>query len=245
MRAQSIGVCPLVGRWSYGAHLFATPLDAPYVNVVCAPFGYMMGERVTAAQMARSDNCPPALRAIMAEKEGPGDEFVYEPQDALCGLYTVGCKNIAIISAASGVPSEREVACMRKYDAIICPTAADYWTIVNLDLPARHIEPTAKALTELLGELCGSVITATSDDEQGMPELPTIISALSRRTQTWNSKSSRSEKMRLLRRRRSALLRLQRSRSFRGRISRTLRSIIRSLAFWRRWTGRKPRPPSA
>ena len=100
-------------RWWAISHLFTAELRRPFVNVVCAPPGLILGARM---EVGRGGGLPTALAENIAacERLGqrlglpdplesamlrppPREAVVYEPATALAGLRTAGCLNIAIL----------------------------------------------------------------------------------------------------------------------------------------------------
>jgi hypothetical protein len=109
-------------------------------------------------------------------KEKPAKEVFYEPQTALAGIYTVGCKNVAITGIAPKPPDSKEVSALRRYDAIIAPTEADRDALQAVGLEAMHVPPDGPQLQTLLDDLCGSDTSATSPSSPATAAPPTTIS---------------------------------------------------------------------
>jgi hypothetical protein len=242
LRALAIGTAVLAGRWAKNARLFATEIRQPFVNVVCAPTGMQLGTRVGSRHMALAGNVPPELREVIGDAGNHQEEIVYEPQTALSGLYTVSCKNVAITWVHPKPPDENEIAHLRKYDAIICPTPEDTLALRALGLEALYMEPDSAQLTQLLGDLCGFVTTVTTEGPPATPRRPTTTSSPSTRKPTLKSKSSRSVTARIHQGRGTSLWRAS-SRATLALIRRISRFITRNLLFWRSTTSPKKRPP--
>jgi len=69
----------------------------------------------------------------------------------LLRLHTIGTPNVAITASWNGIPTELELASLRLYDAVICPTPEE--TAIYLELGvdlAVHVEAEASILAHLL-----------------------------------------------------------------------------------------------
>jgi hypothetical protein len=241
VRAIPIGpACP--EGWGPLARLFVTDLSEPFVNIVCAPPGFLMGGRMSSRDMIPGTGVDPReldvqdVGKVLAElahiKVEPGREVIYEPQTALGGIYTVGCKNVAITGIVPRGPDPKEVFALQRYDAIIAPTRADTEGLRALGLDAVHMPSDRSQLRELLDDLCGSVTTVTSPGSPATAAQPTTTSKRSTSTPTTKSKSSRSATAEPSSSRAITSLRGSSGGSF---LSRMWRSITRLLARWRPW----------
>ena len=79
-----------------------------FVNVVCAPLRYAMGQPLTGVDVG-------------GLKADPG--VVYQPQTAISGLHTPGVVNVAVtlpVDAWDEIDSE--IQALHKYDLIVCPS---------------------------------------------------------------------------------------------------------------------------
>lgn len=158
-------------RWYEIGHLFMTPLAQPFVNVVCAPSGMLMGTR-TPLDLSRAEDLPEdlplELRRVLDAGGGPRpvratpSDLIYIPQTAIAGLYTVGCPNVAIVGADL-VLDAREIAALARYDRVICPTlertlALHYQGVHR----AIYLPPDPELLARLIEEVCESGTTAST-----------------------------------------------------------------------------------
>lgn len=186
VRAQAIGLAAFVEhRWAHISHLFTTPMRHPYVNVVCAPPGLMLGTKLPAAALAptRAEGGAEALakleRAMGKPLEASGrSELIYHPESALVGLLTVGCKNVAITSSYPAL-SDAELLALRRYDLILTPGAIDREVLAQRLLalsddsgqirqpPVVHVMPRAERLRALFDDLCESSTSATGARSRG------------------------------------------------------------------------------
>jgi hypothetical protein len=258
IRALPIGPAAALGfekRWWAAGHLFTVPLTPPFVNVVCAPIGMAMGMRAPAGALATKDDLPsdlpPDVREFMlrgaAKAAADSGPAVYEPQTVFSGLYTVGCKNIAIVDRLEGdfvvvgertgrVPDARERAALGRYDRVICSKAAD--AVVLNGYGIDRVTTIAAGDIDLvrLEEICGCEfdISATT---AGSPATPAPPATTSSRSTTPATSSSRSPSSATSSPVPSLAIRPWtpwRLGSISAWASRTWRSITRRLAFWRR-----------
>jgi hypothetical protein len=209
VRAIPIGPAAALGfekRWWRAGNLFTVPLAVPYVNVVCVLTGTAMGVRAPAATMGTADDLPddlpPELRAAMvrgarksAAREGGAKPLVYEPTTVLEGMYTVGCKNVAIVLLGPARLDEKEIATLTKYDLVISPRVSDVSTLAAAGVQAVHLE--AYRADDLVNQLelaclCSFDITATSAPSTGSDAPRATTSARSSTTATSTSTSRRS-----------------------------------------------------
>lgn len=100
---------------SFGCQLVERP-----VNIVCCPGGIVMGRTMRVSDLAPKlmDGVP----AFLTEREGDGEEVVYEPGLALSVCFTDGLRNIAITGTRPTTPNETELATLKRYDAVVTPT---------------------------------------------------------------------------------------------------------------------------
>lgn len=146
VRVMSIGPAFLATKpWSDVHHLFLTPLAKRFINVVCAPAGYMMGTTVKA-----SDIAPPKSVVGGTEKTPAPHAVVYRPQTALSNLFTVGVTNIAITRSWPQPPDTDELAVLGRYDAVVCPSDKDRLVFEQLGIDARVIDPESDEIAHFL-----------------------------------------------------------------------------------------------
>jgi hypothetical protein len=202
LRAIPIGPAAALGyeqRWWRASRLFTTPIDQPFVNVVCAMPGLEMGTRAPAHTMATKDGLPPELRAILGPdadraaarhaKDGD-DELVYEPKGAFAGLWTAKVKNIAITQIGAQPIAAGELVALAKYDLVICPMPADSHTLADMGLSAVHLAAhRPAAIMAAIEAVCGSAITATT---AGSPDTGEPRATTSSRSTASTTSSSRS-----------------------------------------------------
>jgi len=156
-------------RWYDISDSFTVPMSIPFINVVCAPAGLLMGVRMPIRKSLASDEGVPAeLRQLVGgaarrARSSDGD-VVYEPPTALTGLWTVGVKNIAIIYG-NGKLEERELAMLAKYDRVLAHESSPLPIAESLYVP-----PDPQRLAGILGEACGSVGVVASRHIQQLPE---------------------------------------------------------------------------
>ena len=126
VRALPIGAAGVFGterRWYELGEVFTRPMALPFMNVVCVSCGYMLGNKTSASTFASAEALSPELRQILGPMAGAKSADVdYEPHTALASLYTVGVKNVAIVT---GMPDEHERAVLEKYDLVIWPDAEE------------------------------------------------------------------------------------------------------------------------
>ena len=68
----------------------------------------------------------------------------------LVRLFTVGTANIAITASYNGEPTADEVATLKNFDAVICPTTAEVEIYRRLGVGANLVEASAAAMAPLL-----------------------------------------------------------------------------------------------
>jgi hypothetical protein len=267
LRAQSIGMAAFDAerRWYRLAHLFATPMWSPFVNVVCARPGLMLGTAMPVSALAptRDSDTQAALGALERALGGPITErerLIYQPKTALVGLYTVGVKNVAITSAAPD-PSALELEALARYDAVVTVGTGDRDRLLQL-LGERHprvvhVSPRASDLAALLDDLCGSSTSATgvpsraSHGRRATTSPPSRLPATTSRSSTGRAippaEGSAAPPP-------SRAFAISTHASSRGRapcsarvraLLTTLRSAMGRLAFWRRWRARPSCPPGS
>jgi hypothetical protein len=248
VRALPIGPAAALGfeaRWWRIGHLFTVPLDLPFVNVVCAPIGMSMGMHAPVSNLGTEDDLPtdmpPNVREFMLRgarraKAHP-DKLAYEPQTVLAGLYTVGCKNVAIVAIEEGgpMPDARELAAIAKYDRVLVSSIAGTAILRANGIEAaayfRADHITLTSLEEICG--CASGTFATTVGSPATPALPATTSSPSMESTT---SSSRSPSSATTSQARSLAIRAWtpwRLGSISAWASQKWRSITRRLAFWR------------
>jgi hypothetical protein len=147
-------------EWRALSGTFITDLEHPYVNIVCAPPGLLMGSPLRASDMQLSAperaqlvsdglNVPPAPVAQGAE----ADELIYVPQTALSGLYTVGVPNIAITDTRPKPPDAHEIRALAQYDRVCCHSQGDWKALTRLGVEALLVPPLARSWRAILREL--------------------------------------------------------------------------------------------
>jgi hypothetical protein len=134
--------------WAKVESCFSGPVGEPYVNVVCAPPGLMLGTTKKASEMQLS---PDEMARFEGGPRPPipqdtRDEEIYVAQTALIGLHTAGVRNIAITAAIPTPPNKHEVEALLKYDQVICATVEDTEALTKLGVPAGFCLPTAENL---------------------------------------------------------------------------------------------------
>lgn len=225
-------------RWTKISELFAVPMSVPYVNVVCAAAGVTMGSRTAASSFSNARDLPAELQRVLGPQAERPVVVVYEPKTAFAGLYTVGCKNVAILRALP-LPDGKEVTALMQYDRVLCPTAADCEALSQLGISAQQMPPSADGLRYMLEELCGSDTFATTAPSPATDAPPATTSSPSTASTASSSRSSRSAAASSLSRRGSPSDPLSRGMalsirsSFRGLwslVRRMWRSITRSRA---------------
>jgi hypothetical protein len=245
VRALPIGAGGALGvekRWYELGAAFVEPLTKPYVNVVAAACGQYMGTRTPAATFARSDGLSDELKRLLGSMAGgPSADVDYIPPTVLAGMITVGVKNIAI---AIGSPDDDELAALRAYDLVICPDGVDAKAlraradnsakVMHVPLTPAH-DVDAREIVKLLEEICGCEldISATGVRSPATPEPPAttlppspVFPESSSRLPSWATVSSAPSPDT------STSIGSRRRFSW-SRVWRTLRSFMRSLAFWR------------
>ncbi len=147
-------------RWQALSHTFTTELVEPYVNIVCAPPGLLMGSPIRASdmQMSASERAELisdglALPPAPAEHGEDADEIVYVPHTALAGLYTVGVPNIAITDTRPKPPDANEIRALAQYNRVVCSNTKDVVALRALGVDADKREPDARRWGYLLRDL--------------------------------------------------------------------------------------------
>lgn len=108
--------------WAALMHLFMKgELADVYVNVVCCPPNIMMGQALRPTEMKPPPGMGPPISTSDRAKT---EEYVYRPQTAFSGLYTIGVANIAITTLRPKPPDPNEVIALSKYDAVL--TASEF-----------------------------------------------------------------------------------------------------------------------
>jgi hypothetical protein len=245
-------------RWYELGKLFTTPM-APFVNIVCAPPGLQLGTRTPMTAMGGTRDLvkqegrttdvmvfPPELRELLGPQKDASD-IVYEPQTALAGLYTVGCKNVAIVYG--GAPDAVELEVLGNYDLVIVtdPDAAGFRASKGqISSTALYVPPDATQLAGHLEEICGFGTSATMESSPAT-DAPPATTWL--RSDEWLASSSKSPSsvtpdpspQSLA----TATSTSSRFRGIRSWAHRTWRSITRSLVFWRRSRKSLPIDPAS
>ncbi len=147
-------------QWQALSATLNTELKKPYVNIVCAPPGLLMGSPMRASDMQMSPaertelicdglDVPPAP----VEDVGGGDEIIYVPQTALTGLYTVGVPNIAITDTRPKPPDVHEIRALAQYDHVFAPSIADCAALCRLGVDAKFLSTNVEGWSGLLKRL--------------------------------------------------------------------------------------------
>lgn len=173
IRAISIlgGFVGFEERWTRVSRLFMTPIEQPFLNIVCAlpdlyrgapleagRFGLVSGmDQVPSSQKPKGtptdphDN--PIDAAAAASARDPDRQVVYQPQTAFASLFTLGCPNLAIIDVLGQEPSAHEVSALQSYDKLIAPTAEAAKRLRDRGLDVVHMGPHADDLATLIDDL--------------------------------------------------------------------------------------------
>jgi hypothetical protein len=147
--ASGLGVraCPIGAAylsqppWNQVLNLFDGELTEKYVNVVCAPVGYLLGAPTTGVDFA-------------GKKGDPG--VVYQPQTALAGLHTAGVPNVAITLAPVGRDEhDHEIQALKRYDLVLCPNDSHVQAFAEIGVSAHHVPSDAGQLARLFSVLLG------------------------------------------------------------------------------------------
>lgn len=229
-------------RWFELGSTFTQMMSIPYVNVVCANANTPMGMRTPASTFSKSDDLPPELRALLGPMaDGKSADVEYEPQTVFAGLYTANCINVAIVS---GHADEQELFVLRRYDLVIAIESSEWDYMNKHDVAARYVPPPGLVaigwpkcrFVRILEEVTGCEFATTATTE------PPAVTAARRETISQHSYASRRSSSRLPalargpspRRIATDTLTISPGRSLWWRVLATLRSFMRSLAFWRR-----------
>lgn len=188
-------------RWYELGSAFTTLMSIPYVNVVCGTAGELLGQATPASTFAKSQDLPEELRRLlgpMADSKSADVEYV--PQTVFAGLYTVGVKNVAIVT---GSPDARELAALGKYDLVLF-TSLEVWNDRQALFNRRADGTTdgytcwfcspesASVFPEILQELqCAFDTSATTEPSPGTDAQPATTSPPSTRPAS-SSRSSTS-----------------------------------------------------
>jgi hypothetical protein len=134
--------------------LFTTTLDEPYINVVCAPPNFMLGSAVRVRDCAPGTGVDAQMTThIRIDAADEDEEIVYEPQSALCGLFTVGCANVAITGVHPMPSHPHELECLRRYSRVITPAPAEAAALRHLGVEASFVPGDGVALAVVLNRL--------------------------------------------------------------------------------------------
>ncbi len=230
-------------RWYLLGSAFTQMMSIPYVNVVCANANTPMGDRAAASTFSKSDDLPPELKAAlgpMADSKSADVEYV--PQTVFGGLFTVGVPNVAIVS---DLPSEAELYVLGRYDLVLATDSA-VWDYLNKHgVVARYVTPPGlvaigwpkcrfvRVLEEVIG--CEFATTAITEPPAATaaPRVTTSLPSRAIRTRKSSSKSRSLARGLQARRVATDTLTISRSRTRWLRVLATLKSFMRSLAFWR------------
>ena len=134
--AVHFGIAP----WNLVSHLFLTTLGTRFINVVAVEPGTMLGERFQATQLVMTPQ-----GVVDTTPRGAG---FYEPPLALCGLFTVGIPNVAILSG-DVMPEGKEIDSLKHYTAVLCPHEEGSLALDKLGIPTVTIPPDADQLSLL------------------------------------------------------------------------------------------------
>lgn len=112
----------LIGAWEHYSQLLATPMDGPFVNVVCCdPNRWIWSQRVP-----------------MPTKKADGTlVFDGDVAEGVQELRTDGVRNVLIVN--QGATDSTPFGSAERYDAIICPTADLALCWEPLRPPVLHI----------------------------------------------------------------------------------------------------------
>ncbi len=181
-------------RWDDAGALFTTPIQGGYVNVVCARAGMLWGMS-NAADLSRVEDLPPelALGPAMPRKPRATPSEVYDQQKtAFSGLFTVGCKNVAILVSVPP-PDAKEARALLLYDLVMCPTAADALALTLLGVKAAYLPPRTDLMRRMVEALCSdSGTTATTVASLATDVLLEITSSPFTVPEEWRFRSSTS-----------------------------------------------------
>lgn len=131
--------------WYQHQDWFGGVIEGPYINVVCAPPGVLLGSPLRASEMM-----PPQVAKLTGSPADAPDEVVYTPQTAFCGLYTVGVPNLAITGVVPKPPRHHELACLRQYDTVVAPSTTDREALRLLGIDAMYVPAERDALEAIL-----------------------------------------------------------------------------------------------
>lgn len=240
------GIFLVERKWYQLGVAFTRPMQLPYINIVCAKAGELMGTATPASTFAKADALPPELRELLA-RDGfvPGSKSAdveYTPTTVFSSLYTVGVPNVAIVI---GVPDGAELRVLGRYDLVIWPEATDEDTV-----RARHASPLAmqswyippaqaQRLPGILREVlrCEFATTVTTEPS---PDTDARRATTSPRSSspTSNLRSPRSPSGSPAPSHAIDISTVWWRRGLMPQLRAMWRSITRNLAFWRRWRKR-------
>lgn len=224
-------------RWYELGSAFTQALEKPYVNIVCAAAGTMLGDRAPAATFSKAEDLPAELRAVLGPMAGSKSADIdYVPKTVFTGLHTHGAKNVAIVI---GVPDSLEIAALAAYDLVLWGTAEDELASRrrNGRLPQSHgLEPEkARWLVELLEEKlsCAFATTATTAPLAATAAPRATISSPSPGSTASSSRSESSESSSPLPSPATGTSIGLHGRTTRSKVARMWRWCMRSLGFSR------------
>jgi len=181
-------------RWEAESRLFVTPIQSSYINVVCAPAGMLWG-MTNAADLSHASDLPVELALGPSAPRAPRatpDAAYNQQKTAFSGLFTVGCRNVAILTSKAE-PDAKESRALSLYDLVVCPTPADALLLVNLGVKATYLPPHAAYMTKMIEGLCSeSGTTAITPNSLAMDALREITSSPFTVPEEWRSRSETS-----------------------------------------------------
>lgn len=143
--------CPLgpvfLGQppWNKLGHLFQ-PVEwkrGEFLNVVCAPPGFLLGQALTQKQIAPDPR-------IARDREKATTDIVYQPEKAIRGLFVPECPNVAVIPPQAISLEEDEVEMLKSYRLVFCPSRVGAQVLFGLGISAAYAPPDPAVLKDLL-----------------------------------------------------------------------------------------------
>lgn len=232
-RALPIGGAAALGfdrRWFDIGDSFTVAMAIPFINIVCAPLGMLLGTRTPLTAMGTSTDLPHELGQVLgpsARRTQAAPTLVYEPQTAFVGLHTAGARNIAIVDGALDSPGETEIAALKRYDLVIVPDFLHETAHRISGVKTVYVPANANRLAEVIGELCELGTSLTLVHCQATDELPATtsphLSSTAAKTTDSSSRSPHGE----------TLLRAQSPDTPTSTLSFAQRSSAKARAMWR------------
>jgi hypothetical protein len=132
--------------WNRLAHLFRPPPPGPFLNMICVPPGFLLGQPLTGKMIGPDPR-------IAGDRKLATDEVVYRPAKAVVGLFAEGGPNVAVIPPQAISLEEDEVEALRRFTRVLCPSEPGAAVLKGLGIEAVWAPPEPEMLASVLGQL--------------------------------------------------------------------------------------------